>query len=64
MATGSAENHWERVYVERSATELSWFEPSPATSLKAIALTGLKAGARGVDVGGGASTLVVSRVVV
>ncbi|MNJ33204.1 bifunctional 3-demethylubiquinone-9 3-methyltransferase/ 2-octaprenyl-6-hydroxy phenol methylase [compost metagenome] len=58
MATGSAEKHWERVYAERSATELSWFEPSPATSLKAIALTGLKAGARGVDVGGGASALV------
>lgn len=58
MATGLAEKHWERVYAERSATELSWFEPSPATSLKAIALTGLKAGARGVDVGGGASALV------
>lgn len=50
--------HWDRVYSEKSAEEVSWRQGEPTLSLKLIARTGIEHGAAIVDVGGGASTLV------
>jgi hypothetical protein len=51
-------SHWERVYTEKRAEEVSWRQDQPTLSLRLIAQTGLAKGAPIVDVGGGASTLV------
>ena len=50
--------HWDRVYEERHATELSWFRPHLETSLALIRASNLDEGGRIIDVGGGSSTLV------
>lgn len=50
--------HWDRVYAEKRAEELSWRQDEPTLSLKLIARTGVGPDAPIVDVGGGASTLV------
>ena len=52
--------HWERVYREKSAQEVSWYQAQPVSSLAMI--HDAAAGARPslIDIGGGASTLVDS----
>jgi hypothetical protein len=50
--------HWDRVYAEKRAEEVSWRQDEPTLSLKLIARTGVEPDAPIVDVGGGASTLV------
>lgn len=50
--------HWDRVYTEKRAEEVSWRQDEPTLSLKLIARTGVGLYAPIVDVGGGASTLV------
>lgn len=50
--------HWEQVYQTRSATELSWYQPTPQRSLALIRATGVSLDAPLLDVGGGTSTLV------
>jgi hypothetical protein len=50
--------HWDRVYTEKRAEEVSWRQEEPTLSLKLIARTGVGFDAPIVDVGGGASTLV------
>lgn len=50
--------HWDRVYAEKRAEEVSWRQTEPTLSLKLIARTGVGPDAPIVDVGGGASTLV------
>lgn len=54
----ATQDHWEQVYGSKDSRETSWFEPSPETSLLMIDRTGLTAGSRAIDVGGGASSLV------
>lgn len=56
--TSGRQAHWEGVYTTKSADSVSWFQPSPEPSLKAIEALGVAPPARIVDVGGGASTLV------
>lgn len=51
-------NHWEQVYSDREATEVSWFQQRPENSLALIEATGVEKSARIIDIGGGASTLV------
>lgn len=53
---GSAE-HWKHVYERREPNQVSWFEASPATSLRWIERTGVAADAAILDAGGGASAL-------
>src|SRR5688572_7033660 len=53
--------HWENVYHTKHATEVSWFEAEPATSLTLIQSVAPNGG-RIIDIGGGAS-LVVDRLV-
>jgi SAM-dependent methyltransferase len=50
--------HWEAVYRGKPATDVSWFQPRLAQSLRLIDACALPPTAHVVDVGGGASTLV------
>jgi hypothetical protein len=50
--------HWERVYSEKRAEEVSWRQDEPALSLELILRTGVGREAPIIDVGGGASSLV------
>lgn len=49
--------HWEGVYRDKAADQVSWFQPSAASSCRLIA-EGAKSDARIIDVGAGASVLV------
>lgn len=51
-------SHWENIYSVKAPTEVSWYQPHPATSLELINRTGIAKAAQIIDVGGGASTLV------
>jgi SAM-dependent methyltransferase len=51
-------DHWQRVYDEKDAKEVSWYRPHLDTSLSLIRGTGVPRTARIIDVGGGAATLV------
>ena len=51
-------DHWEHVYSDKEATEVSWFQQCPENSLSLIKATGVEKTARIIDIGGGASTLV------
>jgi SAM-dependent methyltransferase len=50
--------HWEGVYLQKSASEVSWYQPHLTQSLELIAEAKVPPTAAIVDVGGGASTLV------
>lgn len=52
------EEHWESVYREKRADEVSWYRPHLDRSLAFLDDCKLDASARIVDVGGGASTFV------
>ncbi len=50
--------HWENVYQNKSAEEVSWYQEVPAVSLSILQGLSLNKADRIIDVGGGASTLV------
>jgi SAM-dependent methyltransferase len=50
--------HWESIFSTKNATEVSWYQPSPRTSLQIIQAVAPQRTATVLDVGGGASTLV------
>ncbi|MBE9563696.1 MAG: class I SAM-dependent methyltransferase [Proteobacteria bacterium] len=50
--------HWENVYSDKIATEVSWYQQCPENSLNLILATGIEKSASIIDIGGGASTLV------
>ncbi|URD61120.1 class I SAM-dependent methyltransferase [Sphingomonas sp. KRR8] len=51
-------HHWQHVYLSKSSTEMSWYQPKPAASLDALDRNGATPADSLIDVGGGASTLV------
>ena len=51
-------DHWTGVYEEKSPTDVSWYQPEPKSSLRALDRFGARSSASFIDVGGGASTLV------
>jgi SAM-dependent methyltransferase len=53
-----SKDHWERVYTDKNADEVSWFQHHAELSLKIIRENGVSADGSIIDVGGGASTLV------
>ena len=53
-----AERHWQRVYLERDASTVSWFEDSPIASLELLERAHLTNSSSLIDVGGGASALI------
>jgi ubiquinone/menaquinone biosynthesis C-methylase UbiE len=60
MTTGMNERktHWENVYRNKTADEVSWYQARPEISLELIQKTGIRKSAPIVDIGGGASRLV------
>ncbi len=55
---GQRQAHWDAVYERKAITEVSWYEPSPQTSLQFIRDSGILVSEPIIDVGGGASFLV------
>jgi SAM-dependent methyltransferase len=53
----SRKEHWDRVYVKKASSDLSWFQGEPATSLSLIRQAGLGPDDWLIDVGGGTSRL-------
>ncbi len=54
----SLKKHWENVYTNKPANEVSWFQPHAEKSLSIIESLKVPKNARIIDVGGGASHLV------
>jgi 2-polyprenyl-3-methyl-5-hydroxy-6-metoxy-1,4-benzoquinol methylase len=50
--------HWETIYHKKTATQVSWYQLHPSTSLQYIQNTGVGRNGHVIDIGGGASTLV------
>lgn len=50
--------HWERVYSDKSAQEVSWYQAQPDASLQMIRRAATGKTASLIDIGGGASRLV------
>lgn len=50
--------HWEHVYATKQLTDVSWYQPLPATSLALIEAVGADVHSTIIDVGGGDSLLV------
>ncbi len=50
-------DHWEHIYKTKNLEEVSWYEPTPATSLDFIKQFNVSKNARIIDVGGGDSLL-------
>lgn len=50
--------HWENIYNTKSLNEVSWYQPTPETSLEFITNGDLPLDAKIIDIGGGDSFLV------
>ncbi len=50
--------HWEGVYRSKAADEVSWFQPTPTTSLHLLEAANVGPSACVIDIGGGDSRLV------
>lgn len=50
--------HWEEIYTTKELHEVSWYQPTPQTSLDFISMFDLPKFAKIIDVGGGDSFLV------
>jgi ubiquinone/menaquinone biosynthesis C-methylase UbiE len=53
-----SEKHWNKIYKNKSNTEMSWFQNVPDVSLKLIKEFKLPPNTRIIDIGGGDSMLV------
>lgn len=56
--TGAKREHWEDVYRTKAADSVSWYQPTPEPSLRALDELQLPATTSLIDVGGGTSSLV------
>lgn len=52
------EAHWSAVYRSKPSDSVSWYQPAPEPSLRALERLGVPSSASLIDVGGGASNLV------
>jgi SAM-dependent methyltransferase len=50
--------HWDRIYAERSPSEVSWYQSEPTLSLELLRRSGIARDRPIIDVGGGASSFV------
>ncbi len=57
MAPLDRKKHWETIYQTKQPDEVSWYQPTPETSLRFIEELNLKPDARIIDIGGGDSLL-------
>ncbi len=51
-------SHWENIYDTKQLHEVSWYQPTPTTSLALIEMLNLSSEAKIIDIGGGDSLLV------
>ena len=51
-------NHWEHIYQTKQLNEVSWFQPTPSTSLSFFEQFNISKSAKIIDIGGGDSLLV------
>lgn len=58
MSNFNRKAHWENVYQTRELSDVSWYQPTPETSLQFIDEFNLSKTAKIIDVGGGDSFLV------
>jgi 2-polyprenyl-3-methyl-5-hydroxy-6-metoxy-1,4-benzoquinol methylase len=58
MENFDRKKHWENIYLTKELKEVSWFQPTPETSLEFIKQYDVPASARIIDIGGGNSYLV------
>jgi 2-polyprenyl-3-methyl-5-hydroxy-6-metoxy-1,4-benzoquinol methylase len=58
MENFSRKKHWENIYQTKQINEVSWFQPTPDTSLNFIRQFNVKTTAKIIDIGGGDSFLV------
>ena len=58
METFNRKEHWEKIYQTKSLNEVSWYQPTPTTSLELIQELKLSKDAAIIDIGGGDSFLV------
>jgi SAM-dependent methyltransferase len=55
MIKMTRKNHWEKVYLSKSLSEVSWYQPIPETSLRFLEEFNVPLQAAIIDVGGGDS---------
>jgi len=55
METINKKDHWEKIYSTKQATEVSWFQAYPKTSMEFTKLFDLPKNAAIIDIGGGDS---------
>lgn len=58
MEIFNRKNHWENIYDTKALEEVSWYQPTPETSLEFIKNLNLEKDAAIIDIGGGDSLLV------
>jgi 2-polyprenyl-3-methyl-5-hydroxy-6-metoxy-1,4-benzoquinol methylase len=58
MENFDRKNHWENIYKTKALNEVSWFEPTPETSLSFFKQFNVPSSAKVIDIGGGDSFLV------
>ncbi|MBT8394284.1 MAG: methyltransferase domain-containing protein [Flavobacteriaceae bacterium] len=58
MDTFDRKEHWEKIYSTKKLNEVSWYQPSPETSLNLISELNIPKSANIIDIGGGDSFLV------
>lgn len=58
MTDFNRKEHWEKIYSTKALNEVSWYQPTPETSLNIIEETGITKDAAIIDVGGGDGFLV------
>lgn len=56
--TKKREDHWRTVYTDKQPDNVSWYQPAPTQSLRALDQFAAEPSQSLIDVGGGASTLV------
>ncbi len=58
MGNFDKKKHWENIYQNKGADEVSWFQPVPTTSLNFVEQFDLPLSAKIIDIGGGDSSFV------
>lgn len=58
MESFDRKKHWENIYQTKELTEVSWFQPTPETSLNLIRTAAILKNEKIIDIGGGDSFLV------
>ena len=58
MENFDRKNHWETIYQTKELNDVSWYQPTPETSLEFITQFNLPKTAKIIDIGGGDSFLV------